>query len=199
MGFSEKTGKFQIVLLVNGLCESKSFSALTVNDICQEAGISRATFYRMFEDKYSLNNWCQAFNFAAGILQIGAPTPGSTASTWLIRVRGSLTTWPAPRTKRGATAPTWPLAAAASGLALPTPFKTCAMNRSQTTYGLRSGFMPTPSRGRLATIGPAAAAARACGPTPSDLAVACPPTVVPDGQRPRGPPAAHLHRRREPG
>ena len=71
MGFSEKTGKFQIVLLVNGLCESKSFSALTVNDICQEAGISRATFYRMFEDKYSLNNWCQAFNFAAGILQIG--------------------------------------------------------------------------------------------------------------------------------
>lgn len=71
MGFSEKAGKFQIALLVNGLCESKSFSALTVNDICQEAGISRATFYRMFEDKCSLNNWCQAFNFAAGILQIG--------------------------------------------------------------------------------------------------------------------------------
>lgn len=71
MGFSEKASKFQIALLVNGLCESKSFSALTVNDICREAGISRATFYRMFEDKYSLNNWCQAFNFAAGILQIG--------------------------------------------------------------------------------------------------------------------------------
>lgn len=71
MGFSEKASKFQIALLVNGLCESKPFSALTVHDICQEAGISRATFYRIFEDKYSLNNWCQAFNFAAGILQIG--------------------------------------------------------------------------------------------------------------------------------
>ena len=71
MGFSEKAGKFQIALLVNDMCKGKKFSDITVSDICGVAGISRATFYRLFPDKFSLNNWCQAFNFSVGILQIG--------------------------------------------------------------------------------------------------------------------------------
>lgn len=71
MGFSEKASKFQITLLVNELCANKKFGDITVADICKAAGISRATFYRLFPDKFSLNNWCQAFNFSVGIRQIG--------------------------------------------------------------------------------------------------------------------------------
>lgn len=34
--------------------ESRSFSKITINDICEEAMVSRSTFYAHFEDKYKL-------------------------------------------------------------------------------------------------------------------------------------------------
>lgn len=71
MGFSEKASKFHIALLVNGMCADRKFSDITVGDICKVADISRATFYRLFPDKFALNNWAQAFNFSVGIRQIG--------------------------------------------------------------------------------------------------------------------------------
>ena len=35
------------------LLEEKRFEDITVNELCQEAGIRRATFYKHFEDKYA--------------------------------------------------------------------------------------------------------------------------------------------------
>jgi AcrR family transcriptional regulator len=40
------------------MLETRSFKKITVNDICQRAMISRATFYFHFEDKYSLLRYC---------------------------------------------------------------------------------------------------------------------------------------------
>jgi AcrR family transcriptional regulator len=40
------------------MLETQSFKKITVNDICQRAMVSRATFYFHFEDKYSLLRYC---------------------------------------------------------------------------------------------------------------------------------------------
>lgn len=40
------------------LLERKSFQKITVNDICQNATVSRSTFYLHFEDKYQLLQYC---------------------------------------------------------------------------------------------------------------------------------------------
>jgi len=40
------------------LLEKKSFQKITVNDICQDAMVSRSTFYMHFEDKYQLMLFC---------------------------------------------------------------------------------------------------------------------------------------------
>lgn len=40
------------------LLEKNSFQKITVNDICQEALVSRSTFYTHFEDKYMLLQFC---------------------------------------------------------------------------------------------------------------------------------------------
>ena len=37
--------------------QTKSFSDITVGDICDEIDISRTTFYRHFQDKYECMNW----------------------------------------------------------------------------------------------------------------------------------------------
>lgn len=40
------------------LLEKQDFSAITVNDLCTEAMVSRSTFYVYFEDKYALLHFC---------------------------------------------------------------------------------------------------------------------------------------------
>lgn len=40
------------------LLGSRSFSKITINDICAEAMVSRSTFYAHFEDKYALLQFC---------------------------------------------------------------------------------------------------------------------------------------------
>lgn len=40
------------------LLQEKSFSKITVNDICLKALVSRSTFYLHFEDKYQLLEYC---------------------------------------------------------------------------------------------------------------------------------------------
>lgn len=42
------------------LVEKKPFNRITVRDILEESGLSRATFYRNFSDKYDAINWCFA-------------------------------------------------------------------------------------------------------------------------------------------
>lgn len=40
------------------LLENKNFKKITINDICQNAMVSRSAFYFHFEDKYHLLNYC---------------------------------------------------------------------------------------------------------------------------------------------
>jgi len=47
-------------ILAGSLCvllEEKSFESITIKDIIDKCGASRATFYRHFKDKYYLMNW----------------------------------------------------------------------------------------------------------------------------------------------
>lgn len=46
--------KRAIVQAMVALLQKKSFTKISVNDICQEALVSRSTFYVHFEDKYAL-------------------------------------------------------------------------------------------------------------------------------------------------
>lgn len=43
-----------LVLALLALLENQSFAKITINDICNEAMVSRSTFYAHFEDKYRL-------------------------------------------------------------------------------------------------------------------------------------------------
>lgn len=43
---------------MQALLQKKSFQKITVNDICQNAMVSRSTFYLHFEDKYQLLMFC---------------------------------------------------------------------------------------------------------------------------------------------
>lgn len=52
-----KTRRALIVAML-ALLEKKSFAKISVNDICQEALVSRSTFYVHFEDKYMLLRSC---------------------------------------------------------------------------------------------------------------------------------------------
>jgi len=52
-----KTHKALAESLMN-LLEKKAFQKITVNDICQNAMVSRSTFYLHFEDKYQLFLFC---------------------------------------------------------------------------------------------------------------------------------------------
>lgn len=53
------------------LTVSKSFDKISVTQICTEAGVSRATFYRHFSDKFSIPQWYLDFAWAHGVHEIG--------------------------------------------------------------------------------------------------------------------------------
>lgn len=52
------TSKSYLAQALFKLLLKRSFKKITVNDICQQAGISRSTFYLHFEDKYQLLLYC---------------------------------------------------------------------------------------------------------------------------------------------
>ena len=60
-----------VALTVNKMVGERPFDAIRVDEICQTVGISRSTFYRLFEDKYSIPTWCQDLALRAGIAEIG--------------------------------------------------------------------------------------------------------------------------------
>jgi AcrR family transcriptional regulator len=41
----------RILVAIAGACATKGYSATTIADICEPAGVSRATFYQLFKDK----------------------------------------------------------------------------------------------------------------------------------------------------
>ena len=46
------------------------FSKITVDDICESAGIGRRSFYRYFKDKYDLLNWLYDHDFCSTLEKI---------------------------------------------------------------------------------------------------------------------------------
>lgn len=49
--------KNQIVEATEELVKSMPFDSVTVTAICKQAGMSRPTFYRYFEDKFDVVQW----------------------------------------------------------------------------------------------------------------------------------------------
>ncbi len=60
-----------IVSVMDYLCETMSFDEISVTDICKASGLSRSTFYRLFEDKFDAVNWIMYEISALGHNQTG--------------------------------------------------------------------------------------------------------------------------------
>ena len=63
--------KVRIFDALDRLTVSKSFDKISVTQICTDAGVSRATFYRHFSDKFSIPQWYLDFAWAHGVHEIG--------------------------------------------------------------------------------------------------------------------------------
>lgn len=50
---------------LNKLLDSVSFDRISVSQICKEAGVGRATFYRLFDMPVDIIQWCCDTNFKA--------------------------------------------------------------------------------------------------------------------------------------
>lgn len=67
--------RLRVVSVMDELCANTPFTKLTVTAICDAAGISRTSFYRLFEDKYEAVNW-----FVHTVSRIGHVQTGRTLS-----------------------------------------------------------------------------------------------------------------------
>lgn len=63
--------KIAICDAFESLTEEMPFDKVPVAKICDQAGISRATFYRVFEDKYDIMKWASSHCYSQGADQIG--------------------------------------------------------------------------------------------------------------------------------
>lgn len=63
--------KICILNALDALMGTTSFDKITVTEICSEAHISRATFYRYFRDKYAIPQWHLEFAYSQGTNEIG--------------------------------------------------------------------------------------------------------------------------------
>lgn len=54
MNYTTERTRRQIIRSFANVLQTKRFSAITIQDICNDALIHRTTFYRYYEDKYSL-------------------------------------------------------------------------------------------------------------------------------------------------
>ena len=50
--------KTKLTYAMHSLITEIPFEKITVQTITKKAGVSKATFYRVFHDKYELMNWC---------------------------------------------------------------------------------------------------------------------------------------------
>lgn len=69
------------------LLEKKKFKKITVNDICQQAMVSRSTFYLHFEDKYQLMFFCLENEHRCLQEEIGKQTPKEFIRSMLARIQ----------------------------------------------------------------------------------------------------------------
>lgn len=63
--------RMKIVAATDSLMEDHCFDEITVTKICEEAQISRSTFYRYFTDKYLIIQWYSDLIASTGIFEIG--------------------------------------------------------------------------------------------------------------------------------
>jgi AcrR family transcriptional regulator len=70
-GFSATMKRLYVVAAIDYLCKDLPFESLTVNSISAEAGISPATFYRLFDSKVAAAIWYQNLVHSYGIAQTG--------------------------------------------------------------------------------------------------------------------------------
>ena len=63
--------RITIAVACEELAAETEFDDITIDMICERAGISRSTFYRTFEDKYQMLLWVQNFPFDHGISKMG--------------------------------------------------------------------------------------------------------------------------------
>lgn len=60
-----------VAVAANDLAREHEFDGITVDMICEQAQISRSSFYRLFRDKYDILLWCEQIPFSRGISQMG--------------------------------------------------------------------------------------------------------------------------------
>lgn len=70
--FKTKMGIFDAL---DTLMRNVPFDKITVTQICSEAHISRATFYRYFTDKFAIPQWHLNFAYSKGANEIGRTLP----------------------------------------------------------------------------------------------------------------------------
>ena len=63
--------KLLILDAANKLIGETPFDKLSVTQICEEAGVSRATFYRCFKDKFAIAQWHVELAWSHGANEIG--------------------------------------------------------------------------------------------------------------------------------
>lgn len=60
-----------VAVATNELAKHEEFDRISVDAICEQAHVSRSSFYRLFQDKYAILEWCQNFPFERGIQEMG--------------------------------------------------------------------------------------------------------------------------------
>ena len=65
------TTKLAILAPFERLCERSTYTEISVADICQEASISKPTFYRHFQSKDNIIRWVAKRSIKGGVAGIG--------------------------------------------------------------------------------------------------------------------------------
>ena len=71
MGTRDASRKIVVALATEELCKTKHLRNITVPEICEKAGLSKTSFYRLFNDKYDVALWIQSIPLVKGVGECG--------------------------------------------------------------------------------------------------------------------------------
>ena len=71
LSFEGHETQVAVVAAFEKLLSERKFGDITVNMICKEAGVSRATFYYHFKDKYAISQWHYGYVAERFLFQTG--------------------------------------------------------------------------------------------------------------------------------
>lgn len=71
MGTGDVSRKIVVALAAEELCKAKRFRSITVPEICEKAGLSKTSFYRLFDDKFDVALWIQSIPLKKGVGECG--------------------------------------------------------------------------------------------------------------------------------